>query len=94
MTKIVINTCYGGFGLSPEAFARYRELGGLEEYEWDIKRTDPCLIQAVEEFAEKAWGNHAELEIQELSSGTKYVLREYDGIEWLETIDSIEWEVA
>ena len=30
--KIVINTCYGGFGLSEKAFLRYAELKGLTVY--------------------------------------------------------------
>lgn len=28
--KVVINTCYGGFGLSEEAFERYLEIKGIE----------------------------------------------------------------
>lgn len=34
MTKIVINTCFGGFGLSQEALARLRELGSPYVGEW------------------------------------------------------------
>ena len=30
MTKIVINKCFGGFGLSDEAFARYMDIKGIE----------------------------------------------------------------
>lgn len=29
MTKVVINTCFGGFGLSDEAVERYAELKGI-----------------------------------------------------------------
>ncbi len=36
MTKIVINTCYGGFGLSDEAIARLFDLKGWQL----IKHTD------------------------------------------------------
>jgi len=32
--KVVINACYGGFGLSDNAFRRYLELKGIEFYEW------------------------------------------------------------
>lgn len=35
MRKIVINTCYGGFGLSHEAVLRYAELVGLS-LSWQI----------------------------------------------------------
>lgn len=33
MKKIVINTCYGGFGLSSKAVMRYAELKGITLYE-------------------------------------------------------------
>lgn len=32
MKKIVINSCYGGFGLSHEAMMKYAELSGLKLY--------------------------------------------------------------
>ena len=32
MTKIVINTCYGGFGLSSAAMLRYAEIKGITLY--------------------------------------------------------------
>ena len=40
MRKIVINKCFGGFGLSDKAYARYLELKGIEyetsEPDWKI----------------------------------------------------------
>jgi len=30
--KVVINTCYGGFGLSHEAMLRYAEIKGIKLY--------------------------------------------------------------
>lgn len=32
MTKVVINKCYGGFGLSHSAMLRYAELSGITVY--------------------------------------------------------------
>jgi hypothetical protein len=32
MKQVVINTCYGGFGLSPEAYFLYAELKGITLY--------------------------------------------------------------
>lgn len=131
MTKIVINRCYGGFGLSEEGMRRYAELKGLRFYVWrepgfqsdmfnhyftadpsgmkkidnefygkyslydnEIDRTDPALVQVVEELGDKANGMCAELEVRELPKGTLYRINEYDGYESLETVDNIDWNVA
>ena len=70
---------------------------GESEYfsEYDIEdRTDPILVQVVEELGDAAGGSCAELCIRELAAGTKYILREYDGSEWIETEDEMEWRVA
>lgn len=32
MTKVVYNSCYGGFGLSDEAIARYLEIKGIASF--------------------------------------------------------------
>ena len=32
--KVVINACYGGFGLSHKAIMRYAELKGFKLYPW------------------------------------------------------------
>jgi hypothetical protein len=44
-------------------------------------RTNPLLIQVVEELGEEANGACAELEIREIPDGIKWHLDEYDGIE-------------
>lgn len=144
--KIVINKCYGGFGLSPKAIARLAELRGQKAYffvggigsrprvqvpmeeatglfwyayntptpkpsptaaEWaemslddrivhnaaanteDIddsrnNRTDPLLIQVVEELGDEASGRCAELRIIEIPDGIDYDISEYDGMESVE----------
>lgn len=38
--KVVINNCFGGFGLSPEAVLRYAELSGFKVYGYADKRSD------------------------------------------------------
>lgn len=63
MTKVVINSCWGGFGLSEKGFKRYQELGGKEDDTWYIKRDDPALVQTVEELKEEAGGDYAKLEV-------------------------------
>jgi hypothetical protein len=36
MTKVVINTCHGGFGLSAAAESKYRELAGVTDPDFHI----------------------------------------------------------
>ena len=64
-------------------------------YDFSIEdRTDPILVQVVEELGDAANGDCADLCIRELEAGTKYRLQEYDGSEWIETEEDIEWSVA
>ena len=70
---------------------------GEGEYFYDHEiedRTDPILVQVVEELGDEASGDCAELCIRELEPGTKYRLQEYDGSEWVETEEDILWSVA
>jgi len=129
MTKIVINTCYGGFGLSEEGMRLYAQKKGLPFYVWnpdesdlfkqyftadpsvmatidddfwrkhsldyyDIDRTDPALVEVVEELGEEASGDCAELVVVDLPKGTLYRITEYDGYERIETNDDMDWKVA
>ena len=57
-------------------------------------RTDPVLIQVIEELGEEANGNFADLQIRELPAGTKYHIDEYDGSETVRTLDEYEWKTA
>jgi hypothetical protein len=83
-TKIVINCCYGGFGLSPEAMDRYNELSETPvKYSNDILRDDPILVRVVEELKEYANGEFSELKIVEIPEDVKWEISDYDGIEWV-----------
>ena len=119
--KIVINKCYGGFGLSHEGVMRYAELKGITLYyendgflssyytipvdefrkldaeakktqdfseinsvyfcSYDMPRTDPDLVQVVEELGEKANGDFAELKIVNVPDDVEWEIDDYDGIE-------------
>lgn len=57
-------------------------------------RTNPLLVQVVEELREVANGRHAQLRIQELAPGTKFIIDEYDGSESVKTPDEFEWMTA
>ena len=85
--KIVVNTCYGGFGLSEEAEVEFRQKSGLSEDFWlgrlDDYRNDPILVAMVEADAEGVSGDHAELGIIEIPDDVDWVIEDYDGIEWV-----------
>jgi hypothetical protein len=124
MTKVVINVCYGGFGLSDKAYERLLELGmkktrftekgGYEDPSAEIvdshddslnkrakkfsfgfrysftsysgsdlekMRTDPRVVQVVEEMGEEANGQCAELKIVEVPDDVDWHIDEYDGNE-------------
>lgn len=82
--KIVINKCYGGFGLSEAAY----EYLGMEwdGYGYDFgreDRADPKLVACVEALGEAASGELSELAVVEIPDGVDYTIEEYDGIEWV-----------
>lgn len=87
MTKVVINKCYGGFGLSKEARKWIKTNYG--ENSWKERHDEP-LVACVEALGEKASGKYAKLQIQEINSN-RYRICEYDGAEWIETPESIDW---
>jgi hypothetical protein len=81
--KVVVNRCYGGFGLSEAA---YKEIG----LEWDgygydysehEKRTAPELVAVVEKLGEEANGSLAYLEIVDIPDDISWEIHNYDGKE-------------
>jgi hypothetical protein len=100
-TKVVYNSCFGGFSISREALTRMQELGFTKEFSkpwcasidavWliDCPRHDPILIQVVEELGKRANGIHATLRIAEVSG--PYRIEEYDGAELVIEPNDYEW---
>jgi len=80
--KVVINRCFGGFGISEKALDRYNELADtkLEAY-YGMGRADPFLVQVVEELGAEANGFAADLKIVEIPDDVKWYIHEYDGLE-------------
>ena len=83
MQKIVVNKCYGGFGLSTAA---YKEL----QLEWDgfgydfrDDRSNPKLVEVVEKLGKKASGSLANLKVVEIPDNAEWEIEEYDGQEWV-----------
>ena len=82
--KVVINKCFGGFGLSKVAEGLYLEATEKEEVlAWEIPRDDPVLVRIVEELGKKSWGIYAELKVVEVPDDVEWFIEDYDGIEWV-----------
>lgn len=96
MKKIVINTDWGGFGLSREAQDHIIAARGIDPGEWDsdyrgysnfhvydLARDDPDLVSAVETLGEAANDQFAQLKIVEIPDDVVWYIQDYDGVEWV-----------
>lgn len=84
--RVVINDCYGGFGLSADALEKYKQLTGIDDdcfFAREIDRDDPYLVKIVKEMGELANGPCANLKIVEIPADVKWHIAEYDGSEWV-----------
>ena len=82
--KIVINTCYGGFGLSKEALALFNERSGtVVTYDIEIKRDNPILVEIVEQLGESANTRFSQLKVVEIPDDVEWGIEEYDGDEYI-----------
>lgn len=131
--KIILNKCYGGFGVSPDGYKKYCEKKGLPCFVYDAKigdfytfvktdspsdyarystkdfgniisandfyaltakndcqvylsrdyRTDPVLIEVVEELGDEVNTFYSRLIIVDIPDDMNYVIDDYDGIETL-----------
>lgn len=93
--KVVINRCYGIFGLSEEA---YNYLGlewdgrGINYYCSDEERADPKLVACVETLgSEKASGKLAELKVVEIPDNVDWEISDCDGMETVEEVHNSWW---
>lgn len=81
MEQIVINTCFGGFGLSELALKWLKEHGVKTEPYYDIERNDPLLVKCVFELGSKANDWASDLKVVNIPKGIKWHIDEYDGLE-------------
>lgn len=84
--KVVINTCFGGFGLSDEAIALFRMRNGIAAneratYADEIARDDYDLVYIVETLGEKANTSYSKLKVVEIPADVEWQIEEYDGSE-------------
>jgi len=85
--KIVINTNFGGFGLSAEAEqlladAGIKMEGGavMTDLPCDF-RAHPALVSVVETLGDKASAEYAQLKVVEIPDGVDWYTTEHDGNE-------------
>ncbi len=86
MTKVVINTCHGGFGLSAKAERKYRELACIADADFHsqhIPRDDEHLIAVVELMGSEASNKYSDLKIVDVPDDVNWYVEEYDGREWV-----------
>ena len=86
--SVLINTCYGGFGLSKEAVELYLNRKKVSDpmfkyHRSDLDREDPILIQIYYELGDKINGQSSEIDIVKINNKYKdcYHIHEYDGSE-------------
>ena len=90
MTKVVYNTCFGGFSVSKEAIDWLNARGmNINSPYHDFLRHDPLLVECVETLGNRANGACAILNIAEIDG--PYRIDEYDGRESVETPTSYDW---
>lgn len=83
MVKIVVNRCFGGYGLSEAAYA---ELGlewdryGLE-YREHYNRDSQELVACVEKLGAAASGSLAKLKVVDIQDDVDWVIEDTDGFE-------------
>ena len=80
--KVVINVCFGGFGVSKEVYEAMGEEWDDYGYKFNNHRTDPKFISVVEKLGDKANGFFAKLHVVEIpEEATDWRIEEYDGAE-------------
>lgn len=95
--KVVINRCFGGFGLSQQALDELRKTWpeAVKEHEGDSFygplyatgqdensfRSDPRVVKVVETLGELANGRFAGLKIVDIPDNISWHIHDYDGVE-------------
>ena len=84
--KIVINKCWGGFDLSLAGHEELHRRSGSDEPfdfadETEGLRTDPILVEMVEEDSSLYSGDSARLSVVEIPDGVEWYIHDYDGQE-------------
>lgn len=89
MHKVVINVCYGNYILSDEAQKWLSDKYNITDYT-TLPRHDSRLVECVETLKDKVNTEYSTVVITEVK-GSKYRIQEYDGREWVETPEDLDW---
>lgn len=85
--KIVINRCFGGFGISDVAIKFLRDKYNLNVDKYPMwLRDDPRLVDAVETLGKAANGKYASLKVVSIPANVNWEISEYDGMETIEEV--------
>ena len=82
--KVVINNCYGGFGITDAALEEYKSRRGITDenfWYYDIPRDCPVLVSMVEEQGSAMNSDYSELKVVEIPDDVEWYIEEYDGME-------------
>ena len=79
--KVVINKCFGGFGLSKEAYKFLNIPWDGYGFEFMGDRSNPALVKCVETLGNKASGGLSSLKVVEIPDDVEWEINEYDGLE-------------
>lgn len=86
--KVVVNKCFGGFGLSKKAY----EFLGLEWDGYGFKysdynmRTDHKLVECVETLGREANGTFSALKVVDIPDDVDWEIDDYDGFETIHEV--------
>ena len=78
----------------PVGPGRFKESNSYYFSPNSIERTDPILVQVVEEMGKNASGPYSKLVIEDIPTGTLYRIDEYDGYESVKTRETYDWSIA
>jgi hypothetical protein len=82
--KVVINDCYGGFGLTEIALEEYKKRKGITDpdfYYYGISRDCRVLVEMVEGGGVDS--TYSSLKVVEIPDDVDWYIQEYDGREWV-----------
>lgn len=82
--KVVINSCFGGFGMTDAALDEYKSRRDITDpnfWYYDIPRDCPVLVAMVEEQGTTINTSYSDLRIVEIPDDVNWYISEYDGRE-------------